>query len=99
MFAAAIRIDRLLETQIRRTIGRNHPSRQLVPDRGAQNWQFFIPVPAIGNRFTGQSFKPMGRVRHRRPAPALIFCNGNDLIHAIGLEHNRNIAKPQLAAN
>ena len=79
MFAAPIRVDRLLKTQIGRGVGRNHPARHLIADMGAQRGQFLVPVPAIRLGHTVKPFEPIGGITGRGATRALIFQDGQGI--------------------
>ncbi len=66
MLAAAIRIDRLIERNVRRVVARDDRARRFrLHDRGERRQFFVETAPAVVDGFAARRLEAPGRIRHR----------------------------------
>ena len=63
VLAAAIGVDRAVETQIGRGVAGDHPARPLLGDLGAERRQFLGDVPAVMDRLARIGLEPAAGIR------------------------------------
>mmetsp|Transcript_23493 Transcript_23493/g.41388 ORF Transcript_23493/g.41388 Transcript_23493/m.41388 type:complete len:385 (+) Transcript_23493:1620-2774(+) len=88
MFAPAIRIDRPVKGQIGRAVVADHAAGPFKRHFGAQNWQFFIDIPAIRLRMAAEAVIATDAVCNRPPTPRL--CCLQISLHRAILEQSKN---------